>query len=312
VPGAVPSTASRPELLAAYWTLAGDVYPGAPTEISPFPLAARAAAAAEAGWTGMGLVHEDLVASVAKIGYGGIRRILADHGIRHVEVEFLSDWDRDPSDPARQASDAVRRDLLEAAGELGARNLKISPRLFATDPPDIPRLSAELAALCEAARPTGTSIVIEMMPFTNVDTIERALAIVAGADQPNGGILLDIWHVARGGIAYDEIAAIPARFLKGVELDDADAEVVGPLFDDTRFRRRLPGDGAFDVPAFLRAVHAAGFDAPYHGVEIISESFRRQPLDVMAHTAFDATMRQLELAGLAGRADGAATSGDRP
>ena len=155
------------------------------------------------------------------------------------------------------------------------------------------------AHLCELARDAGTAVIIEMMPFTNVDTIDRALAIVAGADQPNGGILLDIWHVARGGIPYDEIETIPARFLKGVELDDADADVVGPLFDDTRFRRTLPGEGSFDVPAFLRAVHAAGFDAPYHGVEIISESYRRQPLDVMARTSFDATMRQLELAGLA-------------
>jgi len=34
------------ELLAAYWTLAGDVWPGAPSEVSPFPLEERAAAAA--------------------------------------------------------------------------------------------------------------------------------------------------------------------------------------------------------------------------------------------------------------------------
>ena len=85
-------SAAAPELLAAYWTLAGDVYPGAPTEVSPFPLEERAAAAAAAGYTGMGLVHEDLVAVAARIGYAGIRRVLADHGIRHVEVEFLNDW----------------------------------------------------------------------------------------------------------------------------------------------------------------------------------------------------------------------------
>ena len=83
---------TTPGLLAAYWTLAGDVYPGGPTEISPFPLADRAAAAAHAGYVGMGLVHEDLVANRTRIGYAGIRRILADHGIEHVEVEFLSDW----------------------------------------------------------------------------------------------------------------------------------------------------------------------------------------------------------------------------
>ena len=283
------------ELLAAYWTLAGDVFPGAPTEVSPFPLADRAAAASAAGYTGMGLVHEDLVAVSAAIGYGGIRRILADHGIRHVEVEFLNDWDLDPESPARRASDRVRSELLEAAAELGARNLKVSPHLFADPPPDVNRMLHAFAALSDEARPTGANVIIEFMPFTDVRTIDAALEIVAGAEAANVGLLLDTWHVFRGGIDLAQVAAVPARFLKGVELDDA-GPAQGDAFDDTRFRRRLPGEGVFDIPAFLRAVGAAGFDAPYLGVEIISDAFRRQPLEVMARTSFEATMGQLRLA----------------
>jgi sugar phosphate isomerase/epimerase len=283
------------ELLAAYWTLAGDVFPGAPTEVSPFPIADRAAAASAAGYTGMGLVHEDLVAVSAAIGYAGIRRVLADHGIRHVEVEFLNDWDLDPASPARRASDRVRSELLEAAAELGAHNLKVSPHLFADPPPDVPRMRDAFAILSEEARPTGANVIIEFMPFTDVRTIDAALEIVAGADGPNVGVLLDTWHVFRGGIDLAGIAAMPARFLRGVELDDA-GPPEGDAFDDTRFRRRLPGEGGFDIPAFLRAVGTAGSEVPYLGVEILSESFRRGPLEVMARSSFEATMGQLRLA----------------
>lgn len=283
-----------PELLAAYWTLAGDVYPGAPTEVSPYSLEARAAAAARAGYTGMGLVHADLMANRHRLGWSGVRQVLADHGIRHIDVEFLGDWFFDARDPRRVASDQMRRELMESAGELGARNLKISPELFAEAPADVPRLRDEFALLCEQAREVGTNILMEMMPFTNVATIDTAMAIIAGADQPNGGLLLDVWHVARGGMSYDEIARIPARFLKGVELDDADPQIVGTLFEDTRFSRRLCGEGCFNVPAFIEAVQAAGCDAPYYGVEIISSSFRLQPLDVMARTSFDTAMRQFD------------------
>ena len=286
----------KPELLAAYWTLAGDVFPAAPTEVSPYPLQDRAEAAAKVGYTGMGLVHQDLVFYAKKIGYSGIRRILDDNGIKHVEVEFLNDWYLDASSPARKESDKVRAELLESAAELKARNFKISPRLFDDNPPDVPLMRDEFSRLCEQARAVGTNVLMEMMPFTNAKTIDTAMAIIAGANEPNGGILLDIWHVARGGMDYSEIAKIPAQFLKGVELDDADPNVVGTLFEDTRFHRRLCGDGVFDVPSFLRAVHAAGFDAPYYGVEIISEKYRKQPLDVMARTSYEATMRQLELA----------------
>lgn len=284
----------KPELLAAYWTLAGDVYPGAPTEVSPYSLQERAQAASKAGYTGMGLVHADLVASAKIMGLSGIKRVLEDNGIKHVEVEFLSDWFVDPSDPRRKASDQVRRELFEAAAVLGARNFKISPELFAESAPDIPRLRDEFARLCEEGRQVGTNIVMEMMPFTNVKTIDTAMEIIAGADQPNGGILLDIWHVARGGMDYSEIAKIPARFLKAIELDDADKDVVGTLFEDTRFQRRLCGEGSFNPPAFIAAAIAAGFDAPYYGVELISETYRKQPLDVMARTSYETTMRQFD------------------
>jgi sugar phosphate isomerase/epimerase len=285
---------TTPELLAAYWTLAGDVYPGAPTEVSAFSLQERAAAASKAGYTGMGIVHADLMANAAKMGFSGIRSVLADNGIRHVEVEFLSDWFIDHADPRRKVSDQIRRELFEAAATLGARNFKISPALFDETPPNIPLLQDEFSRLCEEGRQIEVDIVIEMMPFTNVKTIDTAMAIIAGADQSNGGLLLDIWHLERGGMDCSDIAKIPARFLKAIELDDADKNVVGTLFEDTRFGRRLCGEGSFDVQGFIQAVRAAGFNAPYYGVEIISETFRKQPLEVMARTSFDSTMRQFQ------------------
>jgi sugar phosphate isomerase/epimerase len=183
---------------------------------------------------------------------------------------------------------------MECAAALGARNLKVSPMLFDENPPNIPLMSDEFAKLCEQARPIGTNVIMEMMPFTNVKTIDDAVAIVARADQPNGGLLLDIWHVARGGMDYREIAKVPARYLMGVELDDATSTVVGTLFEDTRFQRLLCGEGSFNPPAFIAAVLKAGFSAPYYGVEIISETFRHQPLQVMAQTSYDSTIKQFQ------------------
>jgi sugar phosphate isomerase/epimerase len=287
---------SKMELLAAYWTLAGDVYPGAPTEVSPHSLQDRAQAAAKVGYTGMGLVHADLMHYAGTIGYSGVKRILDDNGIRHVEVEFLGDWFCAAGDPRRMVSDQMRGELLEAAAELGARNFKVSPALFEETPADVPALAEEFALICEQARPLGTAVIMEMMPFTNVKTIDTAMAIIEGAGQSNGGLLLDIWHLVRGGMDYSEIAKIPARYFKGIELDDADEQIVGTLFEDTRFSRRLCGQGSFDIPRFLREAKAAGFDAPYYGVEIINEKFRKQPLDVMAKTSFDTTMAEVQRA----------------
>jgi sugar phosphate isomerase/epimerase len=281
----------KPELLAAYWTIAGDVYPGAPSEVSPFSLEERAQAASKAGYTGMGFVHADLMANKARMGFAGMQRVFADNGIKHIEVEFLNDWYLDKSDPRRKASDQMRRELVECAAALNARNYKCCGMLFDETPPNIPLMSDEFAKLCEDVRPAGANVIIEMMPFTNIRTIDDSVAIIGGANQPNGGLLLDIWHVVRGNIDYSEIAKVPAGMLMGIELDDANRDVVGTLFEDTRFQRRLCGEGAWDVPGFIDAVLRAGFKAPYYGVEIINEQFRKQPLEVMAHTSFDTTMK---------------------
>ena len=130
------------------------------------------------------------------------------------------------------------------------------------------------------------------------DAAERGVqldhrAVVLGAMASAGGAQVEL---VRGGMDYSEIAKIPAKFFKGIELDDADEKIVGTLFEDTRFSRRLCGQGSFDIPRFLKEAKAAGFDAPYYGVEIISESFRKQSLDVMARTSFETAMDQVQKA----------------
>lgn len=281
------------ELIASYWTIAGDVYPIAPSEISPFPFEKRVEVAARAGYRGLGLLHADLMAVSNRLGHSEMRRILDANGIYHVELEFLSDWYAQGR--ARTESDMVRKDLLEAAEALSARCIKIAPSI---DEPsldnvalDMPRMIESFAALSREAAKYGTSIALEIMPFSNIRTLSAALELVSTDPQPNGGLYLDIWHMARGGIDYSEVAKIPKQFIKAVELDDADRDVVGTLWDDTRFHRRLCGEGALDIPAFLKATREAGYWGPY-AVEIISQEHRRLSLGEEARRSFETTMAQ--------------------
>lgn len=278
------------ELLAAYWTLAGDTYPGAPSEISPFSLQDRAQAASKAGWRGMGFVHADLLHNVDKLGISTVRNILQDNGIKHVEVEFLTDWHLDGE--RRAASDKMRDELLEIAGELGARSLKVAGGLFEDGPPDVPRMREAFALLCDRAQPFGVNVVIEFLPFSSVCTIDRAIAL-AESVRPNGGLLVDTWHVARGGMSFDEIAKIPLELIKSIELDDANHAIVETLFNDSTHHRKLCGEGVLDVPAFIQQVVNVGYRGPW-GVELISAELRKLPLEVAAKRAFDTTIAQFE------------------
>jgi sugar phosphate isomerase/epimerase len=209
------------ELLAGYWTIAGDCYAMGPSEVSPFPLRERVEAASAAGYTGLGLVHQDLVFNAKAMGYPAMKRLFDDHGIAHIEVEFLGDWFE--SGAKRKASDHIRKDLLEAAHALGARDIKCAGEMW-TEHCDISKMGDAFASVCEDARHVGATIAMEILPMSNVSTLETAKAIVERAAQPNGGLCLDIWHFIRGGIDFAKIRSLPTSMINSVELDDAVAE----------------------------------------------------------------------------------------
>jgi sugar phosphate isomerase/epimerase len=277
------------ELLVSYFTISGDIYPGE-TEVSPFSFRERVEAAARAGFRGFGVHYLDVMHTAAKIGLPEMKRILDDNGMKYIELEFLIDWYEDGE--LRKKSDKTRYEIMKIAGELGLRDIKVGAGFRDTEP-NIPRIQEEFAKLCGEAAVYGSDIVLEIILASEVRTIEAARAIVEGAAQANGGILVDIWHLARAGIDYSKISEIPPQYLRAVELDDADGEMVGTFWEDTNHHRRLCGEGVLNPPAFIREVQAAGYQGVY-GVEILSADHRKQPLDVMAQRAFNTTMAQFK------------------
>jgi sugar phosphate isomerase/epimerase len=89
------------------------------------PLRGRIEAAAAAGFTGFGVLAVDLAVAEREHGLSGIRAMLADNGMVHLELEGLPDWWGAGSERAR--SDELRRFLLTAAEALSARHLKVTP-----------------------------------------------------------------------------------------------------------------------------------------------------------------------------------------
>ena len=273
-------------------TPGGDAAPRGGAARSPLPLGEGVEAAAAAGFRGIGLLHIDLVVAEREHGLAGIRSLLDDNGLVHLELELLTDWWADG--PRRRRSDEVRRKLLEAAGALGAHHVRVAPDVSG-EPWDHDRWVAEFAVLAEDARQAGTRVGLEFLPWSNIRTVHDGLRLVGDAGHDAGGLVIDVWHTERAGTPPAELAAVPLRHIVGVELSDADADQVGTLFEDTANRRRLCGEGAFDLHGCIRALRTAGWAGPW-GVEILSEAFRRLPVGEAVAAAFATARAQLELA----------------
>jgi sugar phosphate isomerase/epimerase len=280
------------DLLASCWTTAGSARPLRGDDASPFPIRDRVEAAARAGYRGFGLVHEDLLRALAELGYAGLRALLDDNGIEHLELEMLNDWFADGD--RRVRSDRVRTDLLAAAEALGARHIKVGGEVDGTTWPLEP-LVEDFRRLCEQADGVGARIALEPMPFGQIRDLRAAVDVLDRAGHAAGGVTLDIWHMTRAGVDLADIADLPGRDVVVVELSDARAELVGTMIDDTLDRRLLCGEGDVDVVGFIRAVRSTGFTGPW-GVEILSEEHRRRSLRSQARQSYITTMWQFHLA----------------
>ncbi len=279
------------EIVASYWTLAGDRYPTGPSEVSPFPIQRRVEVAATTGYTGIGLLAADLAGVEEELGLDRLHQILEIDGLRHIELEVVTDWYA--SGDRRQRSDVERASLLRAADVLGAQHVKVCGE-FRSDRGDVELMGEEFGKLCDEAARVGTTMALEFIVGSSIPDLATAREIIALAGRTNGKLCLDLWHVVRGDTALSDIATLPAEEIAHIELCDGQAELFDNLWTDTIHRRRLPGDGDFDVTGFLTAIRETGYRNTI-GVEILSSEHRRLPLVEAATSAHKSTLRALEL-----------------
>jgi sugar phosphate isomerase/epimerase len=267
-------------LMNLFWSAAG-VLPGE-GEISPFDFVARARSAAKAGFGGLSFWHTDLDHILETRSLSEMKMILADHGITTYEVEFIEDWFVDGE--REVASDKRRRRLLEAAEVLGAHHVKVGD--FHNTAATMPRLIDSFRSLCDEAARHGATIGFEFMASSMIHRLEDCLAMVIGADAPNGGLIVDIAHTNALGISNDDIAHIPGRFLISIELGD-NLRRTTQGYDPGA--RRYCGEGELDVAGFIAAARTAGYRGPW-AVEVINPAHRDWPLERLDEEAYRTTL----------------------
>lgn len=208
-------------------------------------------AAAQAGYDHVGLrlipaTPEDRVYPV--IGdtpmVRDIQRRLQDGGITVLDVEVF-----------RLKPDTRVRDFapaIETAAALGARHL-----LTAGQDADIARLADMFAEFCAMAGPFDMTADLEFMPWTEISTLESAMAVLKAADCTNAGLLVDALHFDRTRTRLQDLAQVPAAYLHFMQLCDAPKEApatIEGLIRQARGARLFPGDGELALVDLLRTL----------------------------------------------------------
>ena len=279
------------ELVALYWTVSGPVDVHYGREWSLFEWRDRCQQAAATGFRGIGLWHADVAHQLQTRTLAEMKQIFDDAGLEYLEVEFLTDFFVPPGEPARTESDRLRKQLFETAATFDAHHIKVGN--IPGTPCELGRLTDEFAALCaDAAQHTEAKVAYEFMPFdVNVDTLDKALALAAGADAPNGGLAIDTWHMGKLGISPADLSGSRRGSSRGSSSRTVSTKTMEDPIDETINHRELPGEGEFDVPGYVAALQEIGYPGPW-GVEVLSAELRSLPIEDEFKRAYETTLAQ--------------------
>jgi 4-hydroxyphenylpyruvate dioxygenase len=245
-----------------------------------------------AGFDGVEIFEPNLLA------YDGtareVARRAADLGLAIDLFQPLRDFEGVPDDEFRRNLERAES-RFDVMGELGAPLMLVCSNTAADVVDDDECAAAQLHALAERAARRNLRIGYEALAWgTRVASFDRAWRIVERANHPSLGLILDSFHTLVRPDDWSALRDLPGDRIFFVQVGDAPRVNVDPL-TLRRNHSRLPGDGDFDVPAFLRGVLATGY-AGTLSLEIFNEKTPNTPLETAR-----AAMRSLRLLDAAAR-----------
>lgn len=245
-------------------------------------------AAADAGFAGVEIFEPDLVAS--PLAPAAIRARCADLGL---SIDLYQPFrDLDSTSPDRFAANLTRLERkLEVMRQLGTDTLLVCSSVSPDAVPDPDLLAGQLHTAAERAAAHGIRIAYEALAWgAHINTYEASWEAVARADHPALGLCLDSFHILSRGSDPAGIRDIPAEKLFFLQLADA-PHLDMDVLQWSRHHRLFPGQGAWDLSAFLTHVLAAGYRGPL-SLEVFNDVFRQAD---PGRTAIDAHRSLLAL-----------------
>ncbi|MER5181240.1 TIM barrel protein [Streptomyces sp. NPDC002896] len=235
------------------------------------PLTEKLTAAARAGFDGVEIFENDLLAS--PLTPEEIRARTADLGLtidlyqpmRDIEAVPEEEFDRN----LRRAEHKFR--LMR---RLGADTVLVCSNVSPLAVDDDALAAAQLRRLAELADEYGIRVAYEALAWgRHVNTYDHAWRIVEAADHPALGTCLDSFHILARGSDPKAIEDIPGDKIFFLQLADAPLMAMDVL-QWSRHYRCFPGQGGFDVAGFLGHVVRAGYQGPL-SLEVFNDVFRQ-------------------------------------
>ena len=254
---------------------------------SQIPLREQLKIASQAGYDSVELWLRD-VDTFEKNGgdLKTVRKELDDLGLGVDSAIAFGKWIVDDDKERASGLETCKRDM-DRLRQLGGRRMA-APPAGATDlgPSgkriDLDAAAARYAALLELGRAHEVIPQVELWGFSkNLSKLAEVLYIAAAANSADACILLDVYHLYKGGSDFSNLGLVPGTKMYCLHMNDYPAT---PPRDTIADRDRVyPGDGVAPMDHILQTLVRGGFSGTL-SLELFNRTYWAQDPGEVART----------------------------
>ena len=208
-----------------------------------------------------------------------LRKRIEDHGLKVPDVIGFAHWIVDDDSERAKGMEQARRDM-DLAAQIGAAHIA-APPIGANDRPgpDLPTIAQRYRALLELGDQMGVVPIVELWGASKtLSRIGEVAYVALEAQHPRAAILLDIYHLYRGGSDFEGLRLLSGHGLPLIHTNDYPAQP--PRQQITDAHRVYPGDGVAPLDQIFRTLRDIDFRG-YLSVELFNRGYwKESPLKV--------------------------------
>ncbi len=250
------------------------------------PIREQLKIAAKAGYDAVELWLRD----VDKYTQGGgdlvsLRNEIRDLGLSVDSAIAFGKWIVDDAAERTAGLEQSKKDM-DAIRALGGRRIA-APPVGATNEAGLSLDAAaeRYRALIEIGRARDVIPQIELWGFSkNLSTLAEVLYVAAAANDPDACVLLDVYHMYKGGSDFANIGLVPGAKMHCLHMNDYPAEPPRPQIADKD--RVHCGDGVAPLSLILQALARGGF-AGTLSLELFNRTYWQLPPQEVATTGIE-------------------------
>ena len=250
---------------------------------------------ANAGFDGVELWMRDIKAYLEKGGTSEqLKRKLEERGLILENIIGFSKWCSDDPEERKKAMEQLREEMMIIA-QMGGKFIAAPVQgIESLDRNKYDDYAERYNAILNLGDETGVTPILELWGMGALNKVSDCAQIAIATGHPKATMLLDFYHVYRGGNDWDTVDLLNGNRLPVIHINDYPSSPSYELLKDSD--RVLPGEGVCPFNELIPKLYNAGFRGGF-SVELFNKGYwETMDAETMLKNSYEKTYAVVEKA----------------